>query len=73
MLKVLFATKRLQKSTIEELPIFAMIPQVWMLILLISVGGVMNPRPPSPMVIPSNSTDGRVCCDLLCSGELQNL
>ena len=29
----------------------------------------MNPPPSS--TIPSNSTTGRVCCDLMCSGELQ--
>jgi hypothetical protein len=73
VLKVLFETKRLRRSAIEELPIFAMIPQAWMVILLVSVGGVMNPPQSSSMVTPFNSTDRRVCCDLLCSGELQNL
>ena len=72
MLKVLFAIKRLQKSAIEELPIFTMILQAWTVILLVmSIGGVVNPPP--PMVMPSTSTDGRICCDLLCSGELQTL
>ena len=71
MLKVLFAIKRLQKSAIEELPIFVMILQAWTMILLVmSIGGVVNPPP--PMAMHYKSTDGRVCCDLLCSGELQN-
>ena len=45
-----------------------MIPQAWMVILLISIGEVVNP--PQPSTIPSNSTNGRVCCELLCSGGL---
>ena len=46
--------------------------QAWMVILLVlAIGGLTNL--PSPIVMPSKSTNGSVCCDLLCSGELQKL
>ena len=48
--------------------------QAWKVILLVmAIGGLANSPP--PIVIPSKSTNanGGVCCDLLCSGELQKL
>ena len=53
--------------------LFAMIPQALMVILLIYIGGMVNPLP-IDSDSSANSTIGlKVCCDSLCSGELQEL